>query len=71
MSNRQYFVNLQTGGHMILDAKMGSKKKEQFREIVSEQGFEEVNRAHYNRLLKLGKIGERAVMKLGRATASE
>ena len=57
---KRYFVNLETGGHMILDASMSDVKQGHFEDIVAEAGFKEVDRVRYNRLSKLRMIGERA-----------
>jgi hypothetical protein len=46
---------------MVLDAAMGSRTHKHFDKIVSKYGFEEVDAAEYHRLMRSGKIGERAI----------
>lgn len=61
---RRYFANLDTGGHMIMDAKMGSTKDERLLSILASTGYEEVTRERYEQLMQSQQIGERAAMRL-------
>jgi hypothetical protein len=49
---KRYFVNEQTKGHIIADAKMGESKQEMLGEILREQGYSEVERDEYHRFVK-------------------